>query len=166
MLRKMLVLGAAAALIASLAVQPASAGKKQQVVEGTILLPAPYTDDTGCYAGIHRRGAILSQGNNNGVVGWHFDVDPATVGKKFVLDVAGQGPFVDVDITFYMKFGTAEDVAGDPLNAGSPATYEYHTRTAGGEKGKVPKGFPQAIICMYGGGQGSGVLGDFTYTAG
>ena len=104
--------------------------------------------------------------NNNGLVGWHFDVDPKTVGKKFTLDVAGQGSYVDVDILFYQKFGTPEDVVGDPQGAGAPASMGYQTRAAGGEKGKVPPGMPKAIICMYGGGLGAGVLGNFTYTAG
>ena len=104
--------------------------------------------------------------NNNGLVGWHFDVDPKTVGKKFTLDVAGQGSYVDVDILFYQKFGTPEDVVSDPGGAGAPASMGFQTRAAGGEKGKVPPGMPKAIVCMYGGGLGAGVLGNFTYTAG
>ena len=166
MLRKSFRIATVAVLAFSLLGAPATAAKKKQVVEGSIILPAPFTDDTGCFAGLHRRGAIASQGNNNGVIGWHLEVDPATVGKKFVLEATGQGSYVDMDITYYMKFGTMDDVINDPANAGAPATFEYHEREAGGEKGVVPKGFPLAIICMYGGAQGAGALGDFTYTAG
>ena len=167
-MKKIITLSIAGALAASLLAPSAQAelGKPKQEVTGTIIAPAPFTDDSGCYAGLHRRGAILSQENNNGAIGWHFDVDPKTVGKKFKLDVAGQGSYVDIDINFYQKFGTVDDVVADPTNAGAPATLGFNTRAAGGEKGKVPPGFPKAIICMYGGALGSGVLGAFTYTAG
>jgi hypothetical protein len=167
-MKKIVTLSLAGALAASLLAPSAQANlaKPKQEVTGTIVAPAPFTDDTGCFAGLHRRGAILTQENNNGAIGWHFDVDPKTAGKKFVLDVAGQGSYVDVDVTFYQEFGTVDDVAGDPANAGAPASLSFATRAAGGEKGKVPKGYPKAIVCMYGGAQGSGVLGAFTYTAG
>ena len=164
-MKKLLTISLAGVLAASLLVPSAHAGGKKQTVEGMIALPAPYTDDTGCFAGLHRRGAILSQENNNGVIGWHFDVDPATANKKFVLEAAGQG-YVDLDILFYQKFGTPEDVVNDPGGAGAPASLGFQTRAAGGEKGKVPKGYPKAIICMYGGAQGAGLGATFTYTAG
>lgn len=167
-MRKALVGSIAALLVASLAVPSAQAriAAPAQEVSGMIVAPAPFTDDSGCFAGLHRRGAILTQENNNGAIGWHFDVDPKTYTEKFVLDVEGQGSYVDVDITFYREFGTVDDVIGDPANAGAPVSYSFATRKAGGEKGKVPKGYPKAIICMYGGGQGAGVLGNFTYKAG
>ena len=165
MKKQLIGAGLASLLAFSLLGTPATAAAKKQVVEGTILLPAPYTDDSGCFAGLHRRGAILTAENNNGAIGWHFDVDPKTVGKKFTLAAEGQG-YVDVDILFYQKFGTPEDVVGDPLAAGAPASMGYQTREEGGEKGKVPPGMPKAIICMYGGGAGVGLLGNFTYTAG
>lgn len=167
-MRKLIGIAVASATALSLFGTPAtarSAAPKQEVT-GMIVAPAPYTDDSGCFAGVHRRGAILTQENNNGVVGWHFDVDPKTANKKFALEVEGQGSYVDVDITFYQEFGTPEDVVSDPQGAGAPASYSFATRKAGGETGKVPKGFPKAIICMYGGGLGAGVLGNFTYTAG
>ena len=48
-MKKSIVLALSAALISSL-LHPATAAGKKQVVEGSIALPAPYTDDTGCYA--------------------------------------------------------------------------------------------------------------------
>ena len=164
-MKKILTLSVAGVLAASLLAPSAQAKAPKQTVEGMIALPAPYTDDTGCFAGLHRRGAILSQENNNGLIGWHFDVDPATQNKKFVLEATGQGT-VDVDILFYQEFGTVNDVVEDPGGAGAPASITFATRAAGGEKGKVPKGFGKAIICMYGGAQGAGVGANFTYTAG
>lgn len=166
MKKQLIGAGLASLLAFSLLGMPATAAPKKQVVEGTILLPAPYTDDSGCFAGLHRRGAIMTMENNNGPIGWHFDVDPKTVGKKFKLEASGQGSYVDLDILFYQKFGTPEDVVGDPGGAGAPATTGFQTRAAGGEKGKVPPGMPKAIVCMYGGGQGVGLIGNFTYTAG
>lgn len=165
-MKKVIAIGFAAALIAALAAPSATATPApKQTVEGFILLPAPYTDDSGCFAGLHRRGAILTMENNNGILGWHFDVDPKTVNKKFVLEAGGAG-HVDVDILFYQEFGTPQDVVEDPGGAGAPATVDFATREAGGEKGKVPKGYPKAIICMYGGGQGAGAGAMFTYNAG
>ena len=167
-MKKIITLSIAGALAASLLAPSAQANLAavKQEVAGTIVAPAPFTDDSGCFAGLHRRGAILTAENNNGAIGWHFDVDPKTANKKFVLDVAGQGSYVDVDITFYQEFGTPDDVVADPTNAGAPASLSFATRAAGGEKGKVPKGYPKAIICMYGGALGAGVLGAFTYSAG
>jgi hypothetical protein len=152
---------------------PAGAAKKakQQRIEGEIALPAPFIDDSGCFAGLHRRAVILSGGEAdspvNGVIGYSFEVDPATANKPFVLEVSeGQGT-VDLDITFYTKFGTPEDVVNDPAGAGAPATVDFATRAPGGEAGKVPpKDYPLAIICMYGGQQGAGALASFVYTAG
>ena len=151
-----------------LAVMPATAGAgaPKQEEEGMILLPAPFTDDTGCFAGLHRRGAIMTQENNNGIVGWHFDVDPKTWNKKFVLEPSGGLGTVDMDILFYQEFGTPEDVVSDPLAAGAPASVGYQTREAGGEAGKVPKTFNKAIICIYSGALYQGGGGNFTYTAG
>lgn len=170
-MRKLVLLALAAVLAA--APLPAGAAKKgkQQKIEGDILLPAPFVDDSGCFAGLHRRAVILAGGDPeqpfNGVIGYSFAVDPATAGKPFVLEVPeGQGT-VDLDITFYTKFGTPEDVVNDPTGAGAPATVDFATRAPGGEAGKVPsKDYPLAIICMYGGQQGAGALASFVYTAG
>lgn len=151
-----------------LAVFPAAAGagKPKQTEEGTILLPAPFIDDTGCYAGLHRRGAIMTMENNNGVIGWHFDVDPKTWKKKFVLEPSGGFGTVDMDILFYQEFGTPEDVVSDPGGAGAPATVGFQTREPGGESGKVPPQFNKVIICIYSGAQSQGGGADFVYTAG
>ncbi len=151
------------ALMAASMLAPASAGKpKKQTVEGSVVAPLPYTDDSGCYAGIHRRMAILSQEQVNGVGGYHFDVDTATYGGKFKLEPTGGLGDVDLDIYFYQKFGTAEDVAGDPLNAGSPVTVSFNTREPGGEVGTVPVDVTKVIVCMYGGQLGAGAGATFT----
>ena len=164
-MKKVITLLVAGALGLGVLPATAGAGAPKQTVEGIIALPAPYTDDSGCFAGLHRRGAIATQENNNGVVGWHFDVDPKTVGKKFVLEPSGGLGDVDMDILFYDRFGTVEDLQ-DPLAAGSPASTGYQNREIGGETGKVPPMKPKAIICIYGGQQGAGGGATFTYTAG
>ena len=163
-MKKLVVLALSAALIGSL-LHPATAAGKKQVVEGTIALPAPYTDDTGCYAGLHRRFAIVTQEQVNGIMGYHFDIDPATHGGKFKLEATGGQGDVDLDIYFYSQFGTVDQVATDPLNAGSPATVQFNTREPGGETGVVPQDFTKVIVCMYGGAQGGGAGATFTYTA-
>jgi hypothetical protein len=121
-----------------------------QQVTGTIQQPAPFVDTAnpgtvGCYSGKHRRGAVLTDGANQGIDGWHFDVDPKTIGKKFVLTADGGEGTPDLDITFYTEFGTPEQIA-DPTYA--PPSQAYETRAAGGETGTVPTGMKLAIVCM------------------
>jgi hypothetical protein len=164
-MKKLLVLSIAM-LLALPAVSAGAAGGKQEV-SGSIILPTPFTDNSTCYAGIHRRLTILTMGNvPNGLVGYEFEVDKATANKNFVLEPTGGTGSVDLDITFYQAFGTAEQVVTDPLNAGAPVSLGFNTRAAGGESGKVPKGYPLAIICLYTGDAGQGANASFTYTAG
>ena len=99
----------------------------------------------GCYSGKHRREAVLTDGANQGVDGWHFDVDQKTLGKNFVLTADGGEGTPDLDITFYTEFGTPEQIA-DPNYA--PPSQAYETREAGGETGTVPAGMKLAIVCM------------------
>lgn len=140
---------------------------KQQKVEGRVVLPAPFADGTSCFAGLHRRIAIMSQESVNGDFGYHFDIDPATAGKPFVLEATGGLGTVDLDILFYTKFGTPEDVVNDPAGAGAPPSITFGTREAGGESGKVPPAeYTKAIVCLYGGTGGAGANATFTYTAG
>ncbi|MCA1839445.1 MAG: hypothetical protein ABR579_08245 [Actinomycetota bacterium] len=168
-MRKLVALAVSAVIAGSLLAVPAYAGKaKPQTVSGTIAAPAPYTDPSGCFAGITRRIAILTgEQAGSGAVGYYFNIDPGTVGKPFNLDVSSALPAApDADITFYQKFGTTDDVTGDPLNAGSPATVGFATRAPGGEHGIVPKGYPKAIICVYADSNGGSAAANFTYTAG
>lgn len=150
-------------LVASMAVSGAAvAGKAKGVrqdVSGTILMQAPPSDATdnpnGCYAGVHRRLAVVSQEQVNGVVGYHFEVDPGTWKKKFRLT---PGSAVDIDITFYSEFGTVEqatDTAYAPLN------YTFEERNNEGEFGVVPADTTRAIVCMK-----TGQNAPFTYSAG
>lgn len=166
-MKKVMTLALGALLAASLVPNAVAGAPKKQEVSGSVAISTPYTDNSGCYAGLHRRFAILTQEQVNGVLGYHFDLDPATMGKPFVMEPTGGQGHVDLDIYFYNKFGTVEDVAGDPLNAGSPVTVQFNTREAGGESGIVPKGdFTKVIVCMYGGDQGAGAGATFEYEAG
>jgi hypothetical protein len=160
-MKKIVSLALAAGVIAALP-GAAVAGKKaaHQHVQGNIAMQAPPSDATdnpnGCYSGVHRRLSVLTSGAANGIVGFDFDVDPATWNKKFKLtpDTAG----VDIDITFYAEFGTQEQAA-EPSFA--PANFSYETRNEAGEKGKIPAKMTKAIVCMK-----AGQNADFTYTGG
>ncbi|MEA2475816.1 MAG: hypothetical protein QOC87_15 [Actinomycetota bacterium] len=167
-MRKLVALGLSAMIAGSLLAGPAHAAKaKPQTVSGTIAAPAPFTDDTGCFAGITRRIAILTgEQAGSGAVGYYFNIDAATAGKPFNLSATSPLAAPDLDITFYQKFGTTDDVTGDPTGAGAPASIGFATRAAGGEHGIVPKGYPKAIICVYAGDQGGSAAANFTYTAG
>lgn len=135
---------------------------KQQVVEGSVAMMLPFPGDVNsCYAGAHRRVAILSDEQVNGITGFHFDVEPSTANQPFVLEATGgQGP-VDFDLIFYTKFGTKDDVVNDPGGAGAPTTVTFNERGTGGEADKVPPGMPKAIVCLY-----QGAAASFKYTAG
>lgn len=161
-MKKLTVFLAAGLLAAALVPGTASAAKKgaRQEVEGNILMQAPPSDATsnpnGCYSGVHRRIAVASQMQINGVVGFHFELDPATWGKKFRLTPVTEG--VDLDITFYDGFGTTEQAA-EPSYA--PATLGFEQRNTDGEAGKVPANMTLAIVCMK-----AGQDADFLYEAG
>lgn len=166
-MKRLVTLALGGLLAASLVPNATAAAPKQQKVSGSVALPAPFTDNTGCFAGLHRRFAIVTQEQVNGVLGYHFDLDPATLGKPFVLEVTGGQGAVDMDINFYYEFGTVEDVVSDPQGAGAPVSTSYATREPGGESGIVPKGeYTKAIVCVYGGDQGAGAAATFEYTAG
>jgi hypothetical protein len=160
---KKLVTLVALGLVATTALSGAAvAGKTKGVrqdVSGTIAMQAPPSDATdnpnGCYSGVHRRLAVASQGQVNGIVGYHFDIDPGTWNKKFRLT---PGSAVDIDITFYSEFGELEqatDTGYAPYNLG------FEERDNEGEFGVVPPDMTKAIVCMK-----TGQNATFTYSAG
>jgi hypothetical protein len=168
-MRKSLIVALAGLLVVALIPAVASAGKGKkkskapiQEVEGSIAAPAPYTDDSGCYAGMHRRGSIVTDAAANGVIGHEFDVDAKSWNKPFAMEITGGEGTVDLDIYFYGDFGTVDDVAGDPLNAGSPYTVSFNTRDNVGEEGIVPLETTKVIVCMMAGGADA----TYKYTAG
>jgi len=143
-----------AAVLAVGLVSFASAAKKpkaKQKVEGSIALP-----QTGGPAGacVYRtqRSIMATSGQPNGIVGYTFDVDPATAGRKFKLTV-GEG--AGLDISFYSELGDPTDPTVAPSNVG------FETAGPGGEKGIVPAGYPIAFVCMT-----EGTNATFTYKAG
>lgn len=149
-MKKMVALSIAALLLG--AAVPATAGKKpKQTQEGSVAIAAPYTDGT-CFFGLHRRLNLVAQRQAQGIVGYDFDVDPATEGGKFKLVPSDDS--ADLDISFYQSIGDIQDPAG------APANFSFETREPGGEAGVVPPGFPIAMVCMV-----SGQNVDFTYTA-
>ena len=149
----------ALAVTGLLAVAPASAlaAKKgvRQEMQGEITAPTPYPTDGTCFSRLARTTALASNGAVNGVVGYTFDVDPRTAGKKFQLHVTGGSAETDLDLVYYANLGSLED----PNTA--PAFQAYETREAGGEVGTVPAGMTKAIVCMAAGSQGA-----FHYMAG
>lgn len=158
-MRKVIGTAAALMLIAASFGGAASAAPKQQTVEGSVAMMAPFPADlTSCYSGLHRRLAVVTQEQVNGVVGFHFDVDPATAKKPFKLEVTGGQGAVDLDISFYTEFGTVEQATD---TAYAPANVAFEEREPGGEAGIVPEGMTKAIVCMY-----DGQASTFTYTAG
>jgi hypothetical protein len=163
-MKKLVTILAAGALLGALLPVGPAAGNMQkkptQEIEGAIALPAPFTDDSGCYAGLHRRGTIATLGNNSGIVGYHFDVDPKTWNKNFALEPTGGDGDIDLDIYFYSDFGKPGD-PDDPL-VNNVQSAQFNTRDTKGEFGKVPPEMNQVIVCMMLGG----TRATFTYKAG
>lgn len=150
---KKLVAAATVAMLVAAPVQSALAGKKKpaahQHVEGTIAIPQGGNAAATCVYRTQR--TLLAAGGPNGVVGYTFEVDPATAGKPFKLEASsGTG----MDISFYAGIG-------DPAASTAPANYPYETPGPGGESGTVPAGFSHAFVCMTEGANGS-----FSYMAG
>lgn len=164
-MKKLISLVAAGLLVAAFVPGTAVAGKKKakpvhQEVTGTIAMQAPPSDATdnpnGCYSGVHRRLNVVTQMQANGIVGYHFEIDPKTWNHKFRL--ANETAGADLDITFYSDFGTLEQAA-EPSYA--PITFGFEERNEEGEFGKVPADVTLAIVCMK-----TGQNASFTYSAG
>lgn len=163
-MKKLITLAVLGLMVVGAVSGSALAGKKKkgvrQDVEGNILMQAPPSDATdnpnGCYSGVHRRWAIVTQEQVNGIVGFHFDVDPATWGKKFRLTPVTSG--ADIDITFYSEFGTVEQATDTGF---APLNQSFEERNTDGEFGVVPKDMGKVIVCMK-----AGQNADFTYSAG
>lgn len=165
-MKKLLTVALAAISVAAL-LQPASAGKaKPQVVEGTILLPAPFAQGQfdGCWGGATRRTTQPAGGEPNGVVGYVFDIDPATWNGKFKLEPTGGEGTVDLDLFLYIHYPGPEEIPDDPVNGGTPVSVDYQTREAGGEAGIIPENTVKGIVCMYAGPEYQGFNATFTYT--
>lgn len=169
-MKRLIVLGLIATLVVALAPGADAQKKKKkkkgpavvQQEEGMVALPAPFTDDSGCFAGLYRRSSILTDGALNRSIGYEFDVNKATWGKNFAMEITGGSGTVDLDIYFYSEFGTREDVVNDPGGAGQPFTVAFNTRDTVGEFGQVPADTTKVIVCMMAGG----FNGTFSYKAG
>ena len=161
-MKKIIVLVALCVAAAALVPGSAVAAKKKvrQEVAGHIASQAPPADATndpnGCYAGVHRRIAVATQEQVNGVVGFHFEVDPGTWNKKFRLTPVTAG--VDIDILFYTEFGTLEQATD---TAYAPYNVTFQERDTEGEAGIVPPDMTRGLVCMK-----TGMNADFLYEAG
>lgn len=167
-MKKLVGVALAAVIAASFVVAPVAAASKakQQHVEGSIALRAPFVSTTeqlqSCYAGVHRRVTLVTQGNANGVVGYNFEVDKTTWNKPFKLEVSGGQQNPDMDITFYLTgLGSLEDHANNPPWGTDASAISFEEREPGGEVGIVPKGATDVIVCMF-----EGYNADFMYMAG
>lgn len=150
-MKRIVAMVVACTLTASVVPLAVAAKKPKQTVEGSIVVP-----QTGGPVGpcIYRtqRTIMATSGEPNGIVGYSFEVDPATVGKRFKLTVAdGAG----MDIQFYADLGDPTNPTAAPPNVG------FETAGPGGEKGTVPAGYPIAFVCMTDGANAA-----FTYKAG
>ncbi len=143
-----------AVMVSSLLGTTPAAAAAEQVVEGSILLPATAVDpasppNLACIAGAHRRAALLFNNSANGFVGYHFDVDPGTHGGTFVLEAVTAADF---DLTFYSDFGAVP-------NTNPAETLAFQTRGNAGETGEIPAMATKVIICLF-----QGADAEFKYT--
>lgn len=169
-MRKVVALAVVGLLAASALGAPATAAKKKKVkqtVDGSVAVPTVFYNDTSkCYAGLHRRFDTASNGTEQGVTGYHFDLDKKTWNKKFALKTTSETP-ADLDIYFYIHYPTVEEWPNDPQNAGTPLSVDFTNRNTDGEFGKVPPQTTKAIVCVYGGDPATATTQvSFNYSAG
>ena len=141
---------AAVAGMAPAAPLHASPGSGQRV-EGSIKLAMAhpvYAD--GCIGlGAQYQIAWLHQPALNGFVGYQFEIDERTWGKRFKLEPLDE--MADLDIAFFPRFFpgfVTEDYV------------DYGSRRRGGESGIVPEGMHEAIVCLH-----TGADVEFVYRA-
>ncbi|MEA2435336.1 MAG: hypothetical protein QOG54_2793 [Actinomycetota bacterium] len=164
-MKRVIVSVLVATLVAAFAPVAAHAGGAPQQEEGSVLLsgPGPNGETTGgCWTGWARRFWIISSGATAGPFGAMFEVDKATWGGKFKLEVTGGGAGTeDLDVTFYADPGHV-DPADPAQQAGIAESGAYLTREAGGEAGLVPQTSTVALVCL---AVGSGYNAEWAYTA-
>ncbi|MCW2606731.1 MAG: hypothetical protein JWO60_1424 [Frankiales bacterium] len=143
-MRRALVLALSCAVAAAVPALAADA-PKGQTVAGSVAAPVALV------ARVPRTLAVTDR-SSNGLTGYAFDVDPATVGGPFALDVADDPTgLADLQIGFYSSLGSASEagtVAGEFIGADAS------------EKGYVPEGAKVALVYLANGAQ----VG-FDYTA-
>jgi hypothetical protein len=146
-MKRLIATLSAGLMLAAVFIGGASAAPKQQSVEGTILFPARHPD--GCYTGLQRHLTSVVGEPSNGVVGWTIKVDKTTWNKPFTLDGTSSVGTVDLDLTYYLgEFHTQEQFINDPAPV-APASIDFQTHGQSGEKGIVPKGAVNALVCIY-----------------
>lgn len=165
-MKKLLPIALSVVVSASLLAPAAASKHEPQKVEGSILFPAVFAQGTfeGCWGGLTRRITQTAAGQGNGVFGYRFPVEERTWNGKFKLEPTAGGGDVDLDIFLYSVMPPPEATLDDPVNGGTPVSQDYQTREPGGEKGLIPEGTTDAIVCMYGGPSHYGYDAEFTYT--
>jgi hypothetical protein len=164
-MKRSIILALVATLVAGLSAVGAHAAPGPQKVDGSVLMPGPGPNGEttgGCWTGWARRFWIFSQGATAGPMGYMFEVDKATWGGKFKLEVtAGMTGTEDLDMTFYANPGEIDP--NDPaMQNGIQESGAYLSREPGGEEGIVPQTATLALVCL---GTGTGADAEFTYTA-
>ena len=143
MKRLVTILAIAAALAATLApaAQAYQGSPDEQTVQGSILFPTRFTDGTSGWPGAVRKFYEVTGSAGNGIIGWVFQVDPATMGGYFTLSIDSQGPTndADLDVAFYQDLGNALD---------SPISLNGYATHGAVETGFVPPQSTYGIIYM------------------
>ncbi len=149
-MRKLVALVCVAVVVLAV---PALGSEHVQTTKGSVQYPAP-AHTGGCFFGISRNQAVIfGEERFQGAWGFVLDVDKATWGKPFTLEVTGATVDADLDIGFYSALG--------PTYAGpNPESQAFETREPGGEEGKVPAKMTKAIVCMH-----DGLEAEFIYKA-
>ncbi|MDQ3957640.1 MAG: hypothetical protein M3273_04885 [Actinomycetota bacterium] len=170
-MKRVIMLVLVAMLVASLSPVAARTGAKAGAVAapqeetGTVLLPGPGPNGEttgGCWTGWARRFWIFSGGATAGPMGSMFEIDKATWGGKFKLEVTAGGVGTeDLDMTYYVDPGHVDPM--DPAQQGGIVeSSAYLSREPGGEEGIVPPESTVVLICL---ATGSGYNAEWSYTA-
>lgn len=137
----------AAALIFGTAVPAPAAPPSSQHIDGRIQEASGYGSGE-CRFEAHRIAMLTTSQPSvvNGAIGHSFDVDQATIGGRFVLRPTTEVPRdADLAIAFYESLGEVTDPSARPERL-------VFDKKRGGltvERGRVPKGLPVAIVCLF-----------------
>jgi plastocyanin len=150
--KRIIALAALVLSLAALGIPAAQAyqgSEEMQFVSGSIEFPTRFADtasgDTSAgWPGLVRRWYDATGSDGNGLIGYVFPIDPATIGGSFTLTLTGQSAANNADLDIYLY-----NEIGDTAGSVTPVTTaEYATHSGTGETGFVAPDSRYGVVFM------------------